>query len=137
MKALILAMLLVSGAVMASPPPGPYNQQFTYNQNMQYGSTNWYSSPLGQGAAMAGVALISGLVNVLSRPDPVVVVPAQQGQTVQQGYAQQGQYSQQGYAQQTGYGQQYPGTGYGQAGNCRTQTLYDQSGTPRTVRVCD
>ena len=102
MKALILAVLLVSGSVMASPPPSAYNQQFTYNQNMQYGSTNWYSSPLGQGAAMAGVALISGLVNVLSRPDPVVVVPAQQGQNVQQG----GQYTQQDYGQQTGYGQQ-------------------------------
>lgn len=121
MKKFIIAMLL-SGSVMANPPPGPYNQQFTYNQNMQYGSTNWYSSPLGQGAAMAGVALISGLVNVLSRPDPVVVVPAQQGAqyTNQQGYGQQG------YAQPAQYSQD----------NCMWQTVYDQSGSPRNVKVC-
>lgn len=52
-------------------PYGPYNQSFTMNQ--QYGSTNWYSSPLGMGAAQAGVMLMGGIVNMMSRPDPVVV----------------------------------------------------------------
>jgi hypothetical protein len=106
--------MLFTGVVIADPPPGPYNQQFTYNQNMQYGSTNWYSSPLGQGAAMAGVAIVSGLVNAISRPDPVVVVPAQQ-------YSQPNQYMAQ---------QPIPG-------NCKMQTLYDQSGNPLYVKVCD
>jgi hypothetical protein len=43
-----------------------YNRQFTYNQ--QYGSTNWYSSPLGMGVAQAGVTIIGGLVNAMSKP---------------------------------------------------------------------
>jgi len=116
MKTIIFAALLVSNMVMAAPPPGPYNQSMTYNQNMQFGSTNWYSSPLGQGAAMAGVAIISGLVNAMSRPDPVVVVPAQQ------------QYQQP---------QQYQQASIPNNGNCRMQTLYDQSGNPRYVKVCD
>ena len=115
MKTFLFLALFVSGSVLASPPPGQYNQQFTYNQNMQYGSTNWYSSPLGQGAAMAGVAIVSGLVNAMSRPDPVVVVPAQQS---------------------TQYVAQQPAQ-YGSQGNCRMQTLYDQSGNPRYVKVCD
>lgn len=119
MKKYIIAALFISGAVSAEPY-GPYNQQFTYNQ--QYGSTNWYSSPLGQGAAMAGVALVSGLVNAMSRPDPVVVVPAQTS------YGQQAQ-----YGQQTSYGQQ--AQQYNQ--NCRMQTVYDQTGNPRTVNICD
>lgn len=110
MNKYIIVSLLVSGSVLADPYT-PYNQQFTYNQNMQYGSTNWYSSPLGQGAAMAGVALVSGLVNAMSRPDPVVVVPAQTQ------YNQQSQYS-----QPTG---------------CKIQTVYDQSGNQRNVKICD
>jgi hypothetical protein len=113
MKSLILIMLFISGSVFADPPPGPYNQIATFNQNMQYGSTNWYSSPLGQGAAMAGVAIVSGLVNAMSRPDPVIVVPSQQQQYTQ------------------------PQTQYASQGNCRGQTLYDQSGNPRYVKVCD
>lgn len=117
MKTIILAaVLFTSGSVMASPPPGQYNQVYTYNSNQQFGSTNWYSSPLGQGAAMAGVAIVSGLVNAMSRPDPVVVVPAPQGN----------QYA----AQQPA---QYPGA----QSTCRMQTLYDQSGNPRNVKVCD
>ena len=115
MNRIIIAFLFVSGSVLADPPPGPYNQTMTYNQNMQYGSTNWYSSPLGQGAAMAGLQIIGGLVNAMSKPDPVIVVPSQsQYQQQQQPYIQQ------------------------QANNnCRGQTLYDQSGNPRYVKVCD
>lgn len=109
MNKYMIVSLFISGSVLADQYT-PYNQQFTYNQNMQYGSTNWYSSPLGQGAAMAGVALVSGLVNAMSRPDPVVVVPAQT------------QYSQP-------YGQPTQG--------CRIQTIYDQSGNPRNAKVCD
>lgn len=106
-KLIAFAMLFVSVSAVATPPPGAYNQQFTYNQNMQYGSTNWYSSPLGQGAAMAGVALVSGLVNAMSRPDPVVVQQPQYQQ-------QQPQYQQpQGY----GYPQQYQGQYAGPAYN--------------------
>jgi hypothetical protein len=42
-------------------------QEFNeYNQ--QYGSTNWYSSPLGMGVAQAGVTIIGGLVNAMSKP---------------------------------------------------------------------
>lgn len=121
MNKYIIAALLVSGSVMAAPPPGPYNQTMTYNQNMQFGSTNWYSSPLGQGAAMAGVAIVSGLVNAMSRPDPVVVVPSSR-------YASQPSSEAAPYAQNA-----YPS----QPSNCRMQTLYDQSGNPRYVKVCD
>lgn len=120
MNKIIIAALLVSSSVIAAPPPGPYNQTMTYNQNMQFGSTNWYSSPLGQGAAMAGVAIVSGLVNAMSRPDPVVVVPSQSQ------YQQQAQ-QQQPYLQPQASSQ----------GNCRMQTLYDQSGNPKYVKVCD
>jgi hypothetical protein len=47
--------------------------------NQQYGSSNWYSSPLGMGAAHMGVMLMGGIVNAMSRPDNVVVqqAPAQ------------------------------------------------------------
>ena len=116
MNKIIIAFLFVSGSVLAAPPPGPYNQTMTYNQNMQMGSTNWYSSPLGQGAAMAGVAIVSGLVNAMSRPDPVVVVSPQ---------SQYQQPQQQQYLQQQA------------SNNCKMQTLYDQSGNPRYVKVCD
>lgn len=125
MNKFLIASLVVSGSVIAAPPPGPYNQSMTYNQNMQFGSTNWYSSPLGQGAAMAGVAIVSGLVNAMSKPDPVIVVsPNQQYQQTQQ--AQQ-------YPQQ----QQQQQAQIINRGNCSMQTLYDQSGNPRYVKVCD
>ena len=129
MNKIIIAALLVSGSVMAAPPPGPYNQTMTYNQNMQMGSTNWYSSPLGQGAAMAGVAIVSGLVNAMSRPDPVVVVPSSRYASQQQpSYGAEQPYQQ---TQQQPYLQQQA------SNNCKMQTLYDQSGNPRYVKVCD
>lgn len=110
MNKFILVALFVSGSVMAAPPPGPYNQ--TYNYNQQYGSTNWYSSPLGMGVAQAGVTLIGGLVNAMSRPDPVVV-------------------------QQPTYQQGYQSNAYNAASNgCSRQIVYDQNGSPRTVNVC-
>lgn len=114
-KYIIIITLLFSGSVMAQQPYGPYNQQFTYNQNQQFGSTNWYSSALGQGVAMGGLAIISGVVNAMTRPDPVIVVQPQQG------------YQQPSY-QTTGY--------QGQNNNCSMQTLYDQQGNPRYVKVC-
>lgn len=125
MNKFLFAALFVAGSVMAAPPPGPYNQSMTYNQNMQFGSTNWYSSPLGQGAAMAGVAIVSGLVNAMSRPDPVVVV---QGQ----GHAQQSQAQPQ--AQYQSGGQPYY---YQEPTNCPTRYINDGSGMPRYVRICD
>jgi hypothetical protein len=113
MKRTILAValsVLVSNA--EANPPGPYNQTFNYNQ--QYGSTNWYSSPLGQGAAQVGVLLVGGLVNAMSRPDPQVVYVNQnpQPQVVQgQVYPQQNQYQGGGYP----YGYQpAPPNPYGQ-----------------------
>lgn len=115
---------LISTSVLADPPPGPYNQSMTYNQNMQYGSTNWYSSPLGQGAAMAGVAVISGLVNAMSRPDPVQYVQQQQ-QPIYVGNNPQQVPQQQVYNQPRNNG------------NCSMQTLYDRSGNPRYVKICD
>lgn len=102
---------------------GPYNQAFTMNQ--QYGSTNWYSSPLGMGVAQAGVTLIGGLVNALSRPDPVVVQQQQpvyvNGNGGYQGYPQQGN-----YPQQVGY----PQGGYPQYGYGNPQRPYSLEATP-------
>lgn len=113
LQSVIATVLFVSAtSVSAEQPYGPYNQQFTMNQ--QYGSTNWYSSPLGMGVAQAGVALIGGLVNVMSRPDPSQYVQQQQ----QPVYV-------------NGNGNQSP---YGQ--RCQMQQVYDQSGNPRTVNVC-
>ncbi len=108
MKNFIFAILFViSFGVNAEQPYSPYNQQFTYNQNQQFGSTNWYSSALGMGVAQAGVLLVGGLVNAMSRPDPVVVQQQQQPQYVNGGYPQQGNgYPQQGYGYQS-YPNQY------------------------------
>lgn len=100
---------MIAGSAYAEQPYGQYNQQYTMNQ--QYGSTNWYSSPLGMGVAQAGVALIGGLVNVMSRPEPTQYVQQQQ----QPIYVNQN----------PAYGQQ-----------CRMQQVYDQAGNPRTVNVC-
>ena len=134
-------LFLVSTGVFADPY-GPFNQQYTFNQ--QYGSTNWYSSPLGMGVAQAGVTLIGGLVNAMSRPDPVVV--PQQSQPIyvngnasyapqggspayggypNQGYPNQG-YANQGYAPRSasaGYSGGYMVPGYGYGPNC----YYEQS----------
>lgn len=107
----VIFVLMISPSVYADQPYGPYNQQYTMNQ--QYGSTNWYSSPLGMGVAQAGVTLIGGLVNAMSRPDPV-------------------QYTQQ--QQQPIYVNQNPA--YGQQQNCQMQQVYDRSGNPMTVKVC-
>lgn len=82
-----------------------YNRQFTYNQ--QYGSTNWYSSPLGMGVAQAGVTIIGGLVNAMSKP-------------------QQPQYIQQ---QQPQYVNTNP--------KCSVQTVFDQMGNQRAVNICE
>jgi hypothetical protein len=107
MKRTILAVALSFVIVnVEAAPPSPYNQTFNYNQ--QYGSTNWYSSPLGMGVAQAGVVLVGGLVNAMSRPDPQVVYVNQnpQAQVVQgqsypqyqgQAYPQQMQYQNGGY----------------------------------------
>ena len=96
MKKFILAasLFVFSAVASAQQPFSPFNQSYTINQ--QYGSTNWYSSPLGQGVAQAGVLLMGGVVNAMSRPDPVVV----------QQQPQQPQYVQ-------GGGQVYGGQGYG------------------------
>jgi hypothetical protein len=118
MRTFIVLFFFISFTVSADPYT-PYNQQYTINSNQQYGSTNWYSSPLGMGVAQAGVTLIGGLVNAMSRPDPVQYVQPQ----TQPIYANQNQQ----------YGQQYGQ--YGQQ-NCQMQQLYDQSGNPRTVNVC-
>jgi hypothetical protein len=51
MKTFLSAVFLIASfsAWGIDQPYGPYNQQYTFNQNQQYGSTNWYSSALGMG----------------------------------------------------------------------------------------
>ena len=120
LKVSFIGMLCVVSLTQANPPPGPYNQTYTYNQNMQYGVTNWMTA-FGPGINTAGVAIVSGLVNAMTRPDPVVVVPSSR-------YASQPSSEPAPYAQNA-----YPN----QPSNCRMQTLYDQSGNPRYVKVCD
>lgn len=104
MKTLFSFVLLMVSFSASADGYGPYNQAFTMNQ--QYGSTNWYSSPLGQGVAVAGVTLIGGLVNAMSRPDPVVV-PQQQPIYVNGGQQ-----------------------------NCQARTIVDQQGQPHYVQEC-
>lgn len=139
-KSLAIAVLIFAGSTSAQAY-GPYNQQYTFNQ--QYGSTNWYSSPLGMGVAQAGVALVAGVVNKMSQPDPVQVQQQPQVIYVNQGQAQAGGYPQtQGVY--TPQGQYHPNNGYqppvqqaSQYGNnCQAQTVYDQAGNPRTAKVC-
>lgn len=114
-------LLALSFSTQADQPFGPYNQQFTYNQNQQYGSTNWYSSALGMGAAQVGVTLVGGLVNALSRPDPVIYMQPQQAPV---------------YI--NGLGRQEAATTSAQVqSNCSMQTLYDRQGNPRYVKVCN
>lgn len=123
MKRIALIILVgLSGPIQADQPFSPYNQQFTYNQNQQHGSTNWYSSPLGMGAAQVGVTLIGGLVNAMSRPDPVIYLQPQTAPMTIKGLQQSA-----GYANAAG---PLPG-------NCAMQTLYDRQGQPRYVKVCD
>ena len=141
-EVITMKKLLFIGAILVSCNAnayGPYNQQYTMNQ--QFGSSNWYSSPLGMGVAQAGVALVSGIVNKMSQPDPVQVQQAppqviyvnQNGQPT--GQQPQGGYPQQQYPQSAGH----PANGYSQpsaANNCHGETVYDQAGTPRYVKVC-
>ena len=152
MKKVIVIVLFV--ASFSANAYGPYDQAYTVNQ--QYGSTNWYSSPLGMGVAQAGVTLIGGLVNAMNRPEPQQVQQPQviyvngngQQQYQQAGYPQGGQQqyqqaqtqpqSQQAQSQSVS---QTPYYGYGKnpqaaKSNCSYQTLYDQSGNPRYVNVC-
>lgn len=92
---------------------GPYNQN--YNSNMQYGSTNWYSSPLGAGAAQIGVIFAGGLVDMMNRPS-VNYVPVPSSPFNAQ-----------------------PSSGsvmYFNNGNCQAETLYDMTGAARVVNVC-
>lgn len=58
---------------LADQPYGQFNQNYTYNSNMQYGATNWYSSPLGIGAAQIGTVIANGLVNKMMQPDVVIL----------------------------------------------------------------
>lgn len=133
----IIAIVFVLFSAQANAY-GPYDQSYTINQ--QYGSSNWYSSPLGMGAAQMGVTLIGGLVNAMNRPEPVV---QQQPQVIyvngngQQGsyQAPQGGYHQQGSPQTPYYG--YSNQQSQQQGKCGMQTLYDQGGNPRYVNVCE
>lgn len=118
-----LLVLFWSWVTQAEQPFGPYNQQFTYNQNQQYGTTNWYSSALGMGVAQAGVTLVGGLVNALSRPDPVIYLQSPASPVYLNGKPP------------------LPGTTNAsvaqQQGSCSMQTLYDRQGNPRYVKVCD
>lgn len=109
MKLFAIIFFLASFCANAEQPYSPYNQQYTVNQN--YGVSNWMTA-FGPGINTAAVTLIGGLVNAMSRPDPVQYVQPQ----AQPVYVNQNQ----------GYGQQ----------NCQVQQLYDQSGNPRTVNVC-
>lgn len=107
MKLFTFMLLFVNISVNAEQPFGQYNQQYTINQ--QYGSTNWYSSPLGMGVAQAGVTLMGGLINAMNKSTPTYVQPQQQPIYVNQNPP---------------------------ADNCHVETLYEQNGNPRTVRIC-
>lgn len=124
MKTLTTAVFLMASfyAWGIDQPYGPYNQQYTFNQNQQYGSTNWYSSALGMGVAQAGVTLIGGLVNAMSRPDPVIYMQPQQAPVY---FNTQTTPGSSGTANVTS------------TGNCGMQTLYDRQGNPKYVKVCD
>lgn len=114
MNKIIIAALFLSASVNADQF-GPYNQQQTYNYNT--GCSNWQSC-FGPGINTAGLAIVSGLVNAMSRPDPVVVVSPNQRYQQQQP-------------------QQYTGPTQMANQNCSMQTLYDRSGNPRYVKVCE
>lgn len=140
MKYVIASIMLVSSFTASADGFGPYNQQYTMNsnQNMQYGATNWYSSALGMGVAQAGVTLIGGLVNAMSRPDPVVqqqpqvvYVNGNGGQGQGQYYSNQAPVPAPNYAYSAPQGIQTP------VQRCNQQTVYDQDGNPRYVNICE
>lgn len=126
MKKFIFGILFVmSFGVNAEQPYSPYNQQYTVNQN--YGVSNWMTA-FGPGINTAAVTLVGGLVNAMSRPDPVVVQSQQQPQYVQgypqqaqNGYPQQAQY---GYSPQAQYG--YPNQGYNYGYQAAPPNPYNQ-----------
>ena len=124
MKTVFATILMIGtlSSAAAEQPFGPYNQQFTYNQNQQMGATNWYSSALGMGVAQAGVTLIGGLVNAMSRPDPVIYMQPQQAPVY---VNTQSAPSTSGTANMAS------------TGNCGMQTLYDRQGNPKYVKVCE
>lgn len=107
MKKFIFAFLFLVSSVASADNFNPYNQQYTVNQN--YGVSNWMTA-FGPGINTAAVTLIGGLVNAMSRPDPVVVQQPQQVQYVNGNTVQNS--PQQG--QQTQYPQQYQNQGYAQ-----------------------
>lgn len=100
MNKFIFAVLFFFSFGVNAEGYGQYNQQYTVNQN--YGVSNWMTA-FGPGINTAAVTLVGGLVNAMSRPDPVPVQQQQQPVYVNsgQGYPQQG-YPQQ-YAPQQGY----------------------------------
>jgi hypothetical protein len=121
----VFALILMGASlapVAAEQPFGPYNQQFTYNQNQQMGATNWYSSALGMGVAQAGVTLIGGLVNAMSRPDPVIYMQPQQAPVYVNTQSAPGPVENAHLAN---------------TGSCGMQTLYDRQGNPKYVKVCE
>lgn len=116
----IVFVMFSMNASAVDQPYGRYNQAYTYNNNMQYGSTNWYSSPLGMGVAQAGVTLIGGLVSAMTRPDPVVI--QQQVNSANGGYYNNGGYNSGSYNNGNG--------------GCSMQTVFDANRTPRVVKIC-
>jgi hypothetical protein len=149
MKRTIIGLIIASTVSMnaiAGPPiniPSPYNrynQQFTYNQNQQYGATNWYSSPLGMGVATAGVGLIYGLVNSMSQPstpqvqqNPQVIYVRGNGQVQPNSAMPNPVYD----PNQPTVSPQYKESGIQTGVNCRMTTVYDQQQNPLYVKVCE
>ena len=114
--------LVASMAVHAEQPYGPYNQNRTFNNNPQYGATNWYSSPLGVGLAQAGVTLVGGIVNNMSKPDPVIYTQTQQPPIIVGKTAQDNTQTASVVANPS---------------NCSMQVVYDQKGNARQVKICN
>ncbi len=113
MNKFIFAVLFVFSFGVNAEGYNPYNQQYTMNQN--YGVSNWMTA-FGPGINTAAVTLIGGLVNAMSRPDPVPVqqqpVYVNAGQGYPQQYAPQQGYPQQGFYPQMGHNGLY--NAYGQ-----------------------
>jgi hypothetical protein len=120
----LLRAVLIFGSftVTAEQPYGPSNRNYTFNNNQQYGATNWYSSPLGVGLAQAGVTIVGGIVNNMSRPDPVVYTQQQQP-PIYVGKVQQNVQAQNSTSM----------AGQG----CSMQVVYDQKGNARQVKICE
>lgn len=135
-KMFFAALTVIASTSANAQDYGRYNQQYTINQ--QYGSSNWYSSPLGMGAAMIGTTLVGGLVNAMSRPSQPEVQQQPQVIYTNGGYQQ----PRSGY-QQPASNYPHPNNGYQapqqyqQASNCHAETVYDQAGNPRNVNICD